>query len=598
MTAAKGVGPIGSIDVSITIGGDAGQGIESSGAAWGRAVARSGLHLFSMADYRSRIRGGHNFYQTRAANRPVASHSDPVHLLMALTEETVKIHLDNVQPGGFLVYDEGFRRVDAAEIQRAGVVPLPLPLAAKAADLGSKVMMNTLVLGVAAGLLDFDLTYLQEVIEELFSGRSRQMTDSNVAALEQGWQWGQQHQHQWSVRLPAPGGAPRLALNGNQAFSLGAAAGDCRFMAAYPMTPATSIFEWFVAHSRQLGVVTKHAEDEIAAICMAIGASHAGVRSMTATSGAGLALMSEAIGLAGMVELPLVVVVSQRGGPSTGLPTRTEQGDLLFAIHASQGEFPRLLLAPGTVEDCFTAGWRAFNLADQYQTPVIVLLDQFVSSAVKTVADEDLDLNQVAVERGATWGPADLEQLDQPYHRFALTSSGISPRAIPGHPQGVYALTSDEHDEEGHISEELGNRVLMMRKRMRKEQTALNAQGAPVFYGPLDSDLTLVCWGSTVGACREALELLQAQKVKANVLHFTDLWPMPRAKVRNALANCRRTLAVEQNYTGQLARLLRQTVGFTVDATLHKYDGRPYTPQDVAAYAQRVLADLAPTAAD
>lgn len=586
------------VDVSITIGGDAGQGIESSGAAWGRAVARAGLHLFSLTDYRSRIRGGHNFYQTRAARRPVNSHRDPVQLLLALTEETVKVHLGNVARGGIVVYDEDFRRVDSEEIRQAGVVPLPLPLARQAMDLGSKVMMNTLMLGVAAGLLNFDVSYLEGVIQDLFRGRSGQVVQNNLAALAQGFRWGQDHSGLWTVRLPAPGSRARMALHGNHAFALGAAAGGCRFISAYPMTPATPIFEWLVAKGNRLGIVTKHAEDEIAAACMAIGASHAGARAMTATSGAGFALMSEALGLAGMVELPLVLVLSQRGGPSTGLPTRTEQADLLFALHASHGEFPRIVLAPGTVEECFEAGWRAFNLADRYQTPVIVLLDQFLSASVKSVDPDDFTLSDVVIDRGLTLTESELDQLTEPYLRYRDVPSGISPRAVPGHPQSVYAMTSDEHDEEGHITEELPNRILMMRKRMRKEEAAVADMRAPREYEGHGDDLTLVCWGSTVGAAREAAQILAAGGIDVNVLHFTDLWPLPVKDVAAALGRCRRTLVVEQNYTGQLARWLRQVTGFTADAVLHKFDGRPFSPQDISSYARRVLADLAPTAAD
>src|SRR5690606_6078419 len=507
------------VDVSITIGGDAGQGIESSGAAWGRAVARAGLHLFSLTDYRSRIRGGHNFYQTRASLRPVNSHRDPVQLLLALTEETVKVHLGNVARGGIVVYDEDFRRVDADEIRRAGVVPLPLPLARQAAELGSKVMMNTLMLGVAAGLLHFDVGYLEGVIQDLFRGRSAQVVQNNLAALAQGFRWGRDHSGMWPVRLPAPGGKARMALHGNHAFALGAAAGGCRFIAAYPMTPATPIFEWLVAKGSRLGIVTKHAEDEIAAVCMAIGAAHAEARAMTATSGAGVALMSEALGLAGMGELPLLLVVSQRGGPSTGLPTRTEQADLLFALHASHGEFPRIVLAPGTVEECFEAGWRSFNLAERYQTPVIVLLDQFLSASVKTVEPDDFSLSDVVIDRGLTLTGAELDQLTEPYLRYQDTPSGVSPRAVPGHPKAVYAMTSDEHDEEGHITEELPNRILMMRKRMRKEQTAVADMGEPRLYEGDGEDLTLVCWGSTVGPAREAAQILSAGGIDVNVLH-------------------------------------------------------------------------------
>lgn len=574
-------------DVSITIGGDAGQGIESSGAGFAKALARAGIHVFTMADYRSRIRGGHNFYQIRAAGGAVYSHSDPVDILIALTEETVKIHVPNVRPGGVIVYDEGFRRVDADEIARHDAVPLPLPLAETAGRLGSKVMMNTMALGVAAGLLGFPTDTLETVIKDNFAVKSGKIVDANIEAVRQGHRWGWERRDRLEAKLPKPrDGRSRLAVNGNQAFSLGAAAGGCRFVSAYPMTPGTSIFEWMVAHGRRLGIVTKHAEDEIAAMCMAVGAGHAGARALVPTSGGGFALMVEALGLAGMVEVPVVIALSQRGGPSTGLPTRTEQGDLLFAIHASQGEFPRVVTAPGSIEQCFQAGWRAFNLAEKYQCPVIVLLDQFLSTAVRTVDRDALAISDVEIDRGQTLTARELGDLanGRKYLRHRVTDSGISPRAIPGHPAAVYSLTSDEHDEAGHITEELENRINQMSKRMRKMDTALAEIKGPDVYGTGRGELSLVCWGSTLGPALEGARLLSRRGLPTDVIHFTDLWPFPAEQAQIVLQAARRTVCIEQNYTGQLARLVRMMTGFTADAVINKYDGRPFTPGDIEHY--------------
>ncbi|MEX2355504.1 MAG: 2-oxoacid:acceptor oxidoreductase subunit alpha [Thermaerobacterales bacterium] len=586
-----GGGPDGASDVSLTIGGDAGQGIESSGAGFTRALARSGLHVFSMADYRSRIRGGHNFYQIRTATRPVRSHSDPVDILLALTGESVKVHLDKVRSGGVTVYDQDFKGIDEDEIKQRGVKPLALPLAERAGELGSKVMMNTLVLGVAAGLLDFQTNFLTGVIRDSFAAKQSKIVEANLEAISTGHRWGAAQRGDFSSRLRNLGGPRRMALHGNQAFCLGAAAAGCGFVAAYPMTPGTSVFEWMVGHSDRLGIVTKHAEDEISAMCMAVGAAHAGARSMTTTSGGGFSLMVEALGMAGMVELPVVVVLSQRGGPSTGLPTRTEQSDLMFALHASQGEFPRIILSPGTVEEAFEAGWRAFNLAEQYQCPVIVMMDQFLSSSVTTADPEAFQLSDVEINRGALLSAVDLDALDEPYRRHRFTASGISPRAIPGHPAAVYSLTTDEHDEKGHITEDPFNRNRMMRKRMDKEQTARVSMAGPRRYGGPGEHLTLICWGSTVGSCLEAAGLLRDEGVDVDVLHFIDLWPLRADLAGMALAETRFSVMVEQNYTGQLARLLEMTVGYRPDATLHKYDGRPFSPQDIYRYAARALND-------
>jgi len=386
-------------------------------------------------------------------------------------------------------------------------------------------------------------------------------------------------------------GAPkRMLMNGNEALAMGALAGGCRFVSAYPMTPATSIVEWLAALPHEYGVVTKHTEDEIAAACMAIGASYAGARAMTATSGGGFSLMVEAMGLAGMTEVPLVIMEAQRGGPSTGLPTRTEQSDLLFVINAAQGEFPRIVTAPGTVEECFEAGWRAFNLAEKYQCPVVVLTDTFLASSLRTVDADAIDFNSVEIDRGPTLTYEELDRLSDGYQRFQFTETGVSPRAFPGHPRSVFPTSSDEHDEMGHITEENENRRRMMRKRMGKLREAEKEVRPPSWYGPGTADFTLVCWGSTYGPCKEAADLINAAGGSANVLHFSDLWPMPVDAAAAALARCRLTVAVEQNYTSQLARLLRMTVGIQVDATLNKYDGRSFAPGEIVAGLSKEVA--------
>jgi 2-oxoglutarate ferredoxin oxidoreductase subunit alpha len=334
----------------------------------------------------------------------------------------------------------------------------------------------------------------------------------------------------------------------------------------------------------EYGVVTKHTEDEIAAADMAVGASFAGARAMTGTSGGGFCLMVETLGLAGMTEVPMVIALSQRGGPSNGLPTRTEQADLLFAVHASHGESPRIVIAPGTVEECFEAGWRAFNLAEKYQCAVVIMTDQFLGSSFLTLDMDALNFSSVTIDRGSTLTREDLDRLTNGYKRFQFTETGISPRALPGqHPAATFSATSDEHDEEGHFDEGIENRRRMMQKRMRKLEEAKKEMRAPKRYGPPEAETTLVCWGSTFGACKEAADQINAAGGSANVLQFVDLWPLPEEGTAAALGECRRTVVVEQNYTSQLARLLRMTTGIEVDGTLNKYDGRPFAPEEIAA---------------
>lgn len=571
--------------MSIVIGGDAGQGVESSGAGFSLALARAGLHVFAMQDYRSRIRGGHNFYQIRVSEQPSFSHSNPVHLLLALTPETAELHLDRLAEGAAVVFPEKFE-IDPEPLTKRKVSVCTLPLIRIAEEHGSRVMTNTAALGAMAGITDFPIEFMESVIRENFAVKGQQMVEANLKVAQVAYDLGRERYGADFPRKLAPvQGAPRrMLMNGNQALAMGALAGGCRFMSAYPMTPATTIFEWMSGLPHEYGVVTKHAEDEIAAADMAVGASFAGARGMTGTSGGGFCLMVETLGLAGMTEVPMVIALSQRGGPSNGLPTRTEQADLLFAVNASHGESPRIVIAPGTVEECFEAGWRAFNLAEKYQCAVVIMTDQFLGSSLRTLDMGAVDFSSVKIDRGSTMTREDLDRLTDGYKRFQLTETGISPRALPGqHPAAVFSSTSDEHDEEGHFSEGIENRRRMMQKRMRKLEQARKEMRAPKRYGSPEAETTLVCWGSTFGPCKEAADQINAAGGSANVLQFVDLWPVPEEEAAAALGKCRRTVAVEQNYTSQLAGLLRMTTGIEVDGTINKYDGRPFAPEEIVA---------------
>ena len=608
-------------DISIRIGGDAGQGVESSGAGFCKALARSGLHVFATQDYRSRIRGGHNFYQIRAATHPVSAQRTPPDLLVALTAETIDIHLDRLPPGAGLIYDESLRvheriryRLDAAQRGVPDVRLMPVPLVQTAADHGSRVMANTAAIGALAGVTGFPLDGISEVIRDNFADKGVAVVEANLEVAAAAHHVATGRYGDFSSRMPRGDGRRRMLIHGNHAFALGALAGGCRFVAAYPMTPATSIVEYLASIAAEHGVVTKHAEDEIAAVCMTIGAAHVGARALTATSGGGFSLMTEALGLAGITETPIVVVNVQRGGPSTGLPTRTEQSDLLFVLHASQGEFPRFVLAPGSIEECYEAGWRAFNLAERYQCPVIVLSDLFLAGSLQTVEPEAFRFDAVPIERGALLGSdaSGAAAEGDPgvgapvgsgssagrhpweagvYPRFALTDSGISPRPLPGDPQAVFTAPSDEHTEDGHITEEIHNRVRMMRKRMRKEETALrDSVRAPTHFGPAQPALTLVCWGSTTGAAREAADRLTADGRATAVLQFHDVWPFPADSAATALEGGGMTIGIEQNYAGQLARLIRMMTGRALDGQILAYDGRPFSPPEIVAAVNRVIA--------
>ena len=379
-------------------------------------------------------------------------------------------------------------------------------------------------------------------------------------------------------------------MTGNQAIALGAAASGLKFLVQYPMTPASSIMHWMAAHSSSIGVVVKQAEDELAAINMAIGASYGGVRSMTATSGGGFSLMVEALGMAGMTETPLVVVESQRSGPSTGLPTKTEQGDLNLMLGAGQGEFPRAILAPADPAEAYRAMIDAFRLAEEWQTPILVASDLHLSENHMTVDRSEIDLN-VPIPSLFSVPPNGSE-----YKRYAYTESGVSPRAIPGQAGLQFVAGSDEHDERGHLISDIragvpvwvSERQRMMDKRMHKLEGLARSVPPPFFEGPAEAPLTFVAWGSTVGAVRDAMGQLAEQGRTTNLLRFPAVYPLEAEAVRAAFARTRRTLLIEANYSGQFGRLLRAETGITLSERLLKYDGEPFFPHEIVARAREL----------
>jgi len=571
-------------NMTFKIGGEAGQGVESSGAGFAKALARGGLYVFGSQDYMSRIRGGHNFYQIRVSDGPLYSHTNEVHLLLALVPETIERHKDEVVAGGGIIYDEGLE-MDEEGLERQGIELFPVPLVKIAEEVGNRIMANTAALGAAAGVTEYDFERMASVIRDNFAKKGQQVVNANLEVARRAYDFARErYAADFDYEVEPVEAPPRMVINGNHAICLGALLGGCRFMSAYPMTPATSIIEWMSAHAARYGLVTKHTEDEIAAIGMAIGANHMGVRAMTATSGGGFSLMVEALGLAGMTETPLVVVEAQRPGPSTGMPTRTEQGDLLFMLRASQGEFPRIVLTPGTAEQCFHAGWRAFNLAEQYQCPVIILIDNFLANSVRAIERSKFHFVKVEIDRGELLTEEELNQLSESYRRYAITETGISPRALPGHPKAVYVACSDEHTEDGHFEDEdPENRVRMVQKRLRKLEVAVEEMRAPTLYGPEQADVTLIGWGSSYGPVREAVDRFNEEKDKVNFLHFVDVWPFPKDKARPLLESAKRLVAVENNATGQFARLLRAYTGVEVDDKILKFDGRPLSPEYVLA---------------
>jgi len=558
------------------VGGEAGQGVQSVGFLLAKTLARGGYHVFADQDYESRIRGGHNFFRVRAKDSEVGAILEPVDMVLALNEESLLLHDKELTREGVVLYDSG--KIKEAGSKNAVGLPLEKLAEDKA---GNKLMANTVALGAALGMAGYDLDILTSVLEEHFGSAAGK---SNASAARAGYDYvNKNFAGRFARRLSPIGSQKRMLLNGNEAIALGAIAAGCRFMAAYPMTPATSIMEYLAEKAGKYDLIVIQPEDEIAAINMAIGASYAGLRAMTATSGSGFCLMVEGLGLAGITETPIVVVDGQRPGPAVGLPTRTEQGDLQFVLHAHHGEFPRAVLAPAGVEEAFWLTVKAFNLAEKYQLPVIVLTDQHLATSYATV--NRFDLSKVTVDRGLLYSARPGSP--QEYKRHQLTESGISPRAFPGQ-EGVLVVTdADEHDETGHLTEDARSRSQQVQKRLAKLEGLRQEIAPPKPHGPKKAETTLIGWGSTYGAIREAVDILNAEGASVNSLHLDEIWPFPAAEVVSALDSARNSYVIENNATGQLSRLIRAETGREASDRVLKFDGRPFTPAGIVQEVNR-----------
>ncbi len=561
-----------SVDFNFMVGGEAGQGVQSVGFLLAKVFARGGYHVFADQDYESRVRGGHNFFRVRVSDDSVGAIAESVGILVALNRESIGRHREKLAAGGVVIFD-GEKIKDVS----AGGELLGIPLERLAGEkAGNKVMSNTVALGAALALVGYDLSILNTALTGHF-GQGK-VAESNIAAARAGYEYARAEFKGDFLRLkPLSSGTGRLLLTGNEAISLGAIAAGCRFMSAYPMTPATSIMEYLASKSKELGLVMVHAEDEISAVNMAIGAGYAGVRAMTATSGSGFCLMVEGIGLAGITETPVVVIDAQRPGPAVGLPTRTEQGDLQFVLHAHHGDFPRSVLAPATIEDAFWVTVRAFNIAEKYQLPVIILTDEHLASSYATV--DPFDLSQVTIDRGILFpGKRGASK----YQRHKITRSGISPRAFPGLSKALVVTDSDEHDEAGHLTEDAEVRTAQVQKRLRKLFGLKQEIAPPRQYGPKKAETLLIGWGSTCGAIREAVDTLRREGADVAMLHLNELWPFPSEAVADALGRAHQSYVIESNATGQLASLIRAETGKEVSGRILKFDGRPFTPAGIA----------------
>ncbi len=562
------------LDFNFMVGGEAGQGIQSMSSILSKTMMRGGFNVFSDQDFESRIRGGHSFARVRVTDRPVRALTEKVNVLLALNKETIDRHRAEMKPEGesVIVYDQEKTKGDVGD----DAVLLNVPLERLAMETtANRVMTNTVAIGAALGLAEYDFSLLEKVLGEEFSRHGEKTVGDNVKAARAGYDYAREHRiSSFRPRIKPIGSSTQMLLTGNEAVALGAMAAGCKFVAGYPMTPTTSILEFLAERGRAYNIKVVQAEDEISAVNMVVGAGYAGVRAMTATSGGGFCLMVEGLSLAGMTETPIVVVLGMRPGPAIGLPTRTEQGELEFALHAGHGEFPRAILAPAGAEDAFWLTVKAFNLAEKYQTPVIVLTDHDLADAYSTV--DRFDLSQVKIDRGQLLSAEELNEIGE-YKRHLITESGLSPRALPLQGKALVITDSDEHDEAGHIIEDAETRRKMVLKRMRKLDGLRTEIGKPRISRKPGAKVTLVGWGSTYGAIAEAQELLEKDGLPVNVMHLSEIWPFPAAEVAPMLGDSMRSVVIENNATGQMARLIRTETGIKPAASILKFDGRPFS---------------------
>ncbi len=558
-------------DLNIIIAGSAGEGVETIGSMMDALFSRRGHAVFSWREYESRIRGGQNSYNIRVSDAIANAPLRQCDLLLGLNQKAIEKYQAHVKAEGMvLAAGDG----DGAANDKT----VEIPFVDIAKEAGDKIYSNAAAAGALASVLGVGPDALDEVIAKQFSGKSETVIQANQKAARDGRDHALDKCQGRMIREMEKKEKSLGLMTGTSALALGAAYAGCRFMAAYPMTPATGVINYFAKNQKKLGIFTEQAEDEIAAINMAVGASYAGARAMTATSGGGFALMTEGISLAGMTETPVVIVLAQRPGPATGLPTRTAQGDLLFAVHAGHGEFPKMVMAPADPADAFHKAVRAFNLADKYQIPVVVLTDQFL-------ADSHFSLGPIATEESqAVYFGADSSQIDSPYRRYEWNSNGVSPRLYPGQGRHLVGADSDEHDPWGHITEDLEAVAPdMLAKRLAKEDSLRKEMHPPEAVNTETADHILVGWGSARGALAEVVRNGEQNGHLLGMIHFTEIWPPPEYE----FPQNKRYISVEGNAAGQLARLLRAEYGVRFEFHIGRKDGLPLT----AAFIQEVLDD-------
>ena len=581
------------VDFAIGIGGAAGQGIATPGNILARIFARRGLRLNAYNAYQSLIRGGHTFLTIRASDGPVWSMGDALDIMIPLNQDTIDRHLNVMPTGSSVIFDEAKIKPNGAS---EGVQLCPLPIKELTSD--DKLAGNTVAVAVVLNMLGIEFSDLEDALERIFSRKGDAVVASNLEIAQRGYDYAAANFSSLSFKVPRL--SKGLAVvTGNEAAGMGALAAGVKFYAAYPMSPATGVLMYIARHARELGVIVRQVEDELGVINMVIGAAHAGCRAMCATSGGGFALMTEAIGMSGMIETPVVCIDVQRAGPATGVPTKTEQGDLWQMLGAGQGDYPRLIVAPTSQSDLFNTIPELFNLTDRYQCPGLVLSDLLISEGTASIDPEELNF-QPTIDRGQMIFPDGNSDNpyggynDNSYLRYKNTDSGISPRAVPGVLGHIHVSATDEHDEDGTIiSDEFTNphkRRMMVEKRARKMTTVLDAITPPGLVGPESAEFTLVGFGSTWGVILEAIEKLANEDgMIGNQLHIKWIVPFHAEVVSRILHQVKTVIVVENNYSGQFARYLRSETGVKASGYIRKYDGEPFMPHHIVDGVKVIL---------
>ena len=581
-------------DLVIRIAGEAGEGVLITGQMVTQATARAGYYVLTDSVPPAEIKGGYSFYQIRLGEKRLRARGDLVDVLLAFNQEAFDNSIEQLRPGGILIFDSAELNPPESDRYRSYAVPLT-DIAKNEVEL--TLAKNMVAVGVVAGLFGLEASHVHRLLRESkLAKKGEEILNKNLKAVDLGYQYVREHvSERGSLEVRPSKLEGRVVLSGNHAVALGALIAGCRRYAGYPITPATDIMEFLADELPKLGGAVVQAEDEIAAIGMVLGASYAGQKAMTATSGPGISLMTEMLGLASMAEIPSVVIDCQRAGPSTGMPTRHEQGDLNLAVYGAHGEVQRIVLAPTSVVDCFWTTIEAFNLAEEFQLPVIVLQDTVL--AVRTESIPRPDLSKVKVVNRRTFAYRDTGDGQSPgydassgpehYLRYQITADGVSPMAIPGTPGGAYVATGLEHTQAANTSSDARNHSAMTRKRFSKLEGAL-AKAPPAHeYGDPSADIGFLTWGSTLGVVAEAIDRLAAQGIKAHALAPRMIWPLPTHQIDPFLKNKRLVIVPEVNYTGQFAQLLKTHYQNIEFKRLNVYGGQPF---DVAQVLDAVSA--------